>query len=121
MFDTLPQDYEVFLQWEWGRIEPYANDLTHRELTAETIDEWFADWSQLASLVIESFYRLQVRTTTHTNDEEGLARFLNYSKNIMPKVRTFEQTMKEILLASGLEPADFSIPLIYRCKPKLNV
>jgi oligoendopeptidase F len=111
MFRTLPQDCELFLEWEWDQIQPYTDDLTRRELTPETIDEWLSDWSQLAGLLTECFYRLQIRTTTHTDDDEGRSRFMNYSENIMPKARTFEQTMKELLLASGLEPDNFAIPL----------
>jgi len=111
MFKTLPQDCKEFMQWDWDQIEPYADDLTQRELSTETIDDWLTDWSQLASLMLESFYRLQIRTTTHTNDEEGQALFISYSENIMPKARGFEQKMKEKLLASGLEPDDFAIPL----------
>jgi oligoendopeptidase F len=111
MFKTLPQDCREFMDWDWEQIVPYADDLMQRELSADTIDIWLADWSRLASLITESFNRLRIRTTTHTNDEEGQARFKNYSENIMPNARTFEQRMKESLLSSGLEPEGFAIPL----------
>ena len=77
MFKTLPQDCREFMDWSWEQIAPYADDLKQRELSEDTIDVWLADWSWLASLIVESFNRLRIRTTTHTNDEEGHARFLN--------------------------------------------
>lgn len=77
----------------------------------ETIEGWLADWSLLTSLITESFNRLRIRTTTHTNDEEGQLSFQKYSENIIPKARAFEQRMKELLLASDLEPDNFTIPL----------
>jgi oligoendopeptidase F len=111
MFKALPHNCKEFMHWSWGQIEPYTDDLTQRELSADTIKSWLADWSRLASLIAESFNRLQIRTTTHTNDEDGQACFQNYSENIMPNARAFEQRMKEKLLSSGLEPDGFAIPL----------
>jgi oligoendopeptidase F len=111
MSKTLPKDCKEFMHWSWEQITPYADDLTQRELSAETIDVWLADWSWLVSLISESYYRLRIRTTTHTNDEDGHARFLNYSENIIPNALAFEQRMKEKLLSSGLEPEGFEIPL----------
>jgi oligoendopeptidase F len=111
MFKTLPKDCREFMDWSWEQIEPYADDLTQRELSAKKVDVWLADWASLASLITESFNRLRIRTTTHTNDKEGHVRFQNYSENIMPNARTFEQRMKEKLLSSDLEPDGFEIPL----------
>jgi oligoendopeptidase F len=111
MISALPNDINPFMAWSWDQIKPFADELVRRPLAAENVDAWLADWSLLASLIGESFTRLQVRTTTHTNDEAGQKRFQEYAEQVIPQAREFEQQLKEKLLASGLEPAGFSIPL----------
>ncbi|MBN1967468.1 MAG: M3 family oligoendopeptidase [Anaerolineae bacterium] len=111
MSDTLPNDVHEFMAWGWDQIKPHANRLVQAPLTEATLEDWLAGWSRLADLLYESFTRLQVRTTTHTNDEAGQARFAQYAEEVMPRFREWDQQMKEKLLASGLEPDGFSIPL----------
>ena len=111
MFKNLPQNINDFRDWTWDDIQPYADDLVNRPLAAETIGAWLADWSQITSLIAETFSRLEIRTTTHTNDHAGRERFKQYSEDIMPNVRKVEQQLIEKLLASGLEPDQFELPL----------
>ena len=111
MFKELPSDWREFSEWDWDRISPLANDLLQRELGPESLEHWLADWSLLARLVAETYSRLWIRTTTHTNDEKGKLRFQGYSEAIMPRARAFEQTMKSRLLESGLTLEGFDIPL----------
>src|SRR3990170_5016679 len=111
MFRKLPQRWDEFSEWGWERIAPYANDLIGRQVVSETLETWLADWSKLACLLTETFNRLQIRTTTHTDDEEGKARFKSYSEEVMPNSRTFEQAMRVKLLESGLEPDGLGVPL----------
>lgn len=111
MQSSLPSDPIEFSNWDWDRIAPHANELLRRRLTLSSIDGWLADWSALARLIAESFNRLQIRTTTHTNDEAGQARFRKYSEEVMPKAREFEQAMKKRLLESGLRPKGMAVPL----------
>jgi oligoendopeptidase F len=75
------------------------------------VERWLSDWSRLARLIAETFNRLYIRTTTHTADEEGHSRYRRFSEHIMPEARAFEQSMKLKLLASGLEPTAFEVPL----------
>jgi oligoendopeptidase F len=111
MFETLPHDFTRFMGWAWDEIQPYADDLVNRPLAADTVDTWLKDWSRLTKLIYETFNRLQVRTTTHTADDEGQERFKRYAENVMPKAREMDQRLKEKLLASGLEPEGFDVPL----------
>jgi len=111
MTSSLPADPIEFATWDWDRMVPHAKELLRRRLTPSSIDGWLADWSLLARLIAESFNRLYIRTTTHTNDEAGQARFRKYSEEVMPKAREFEQGMKERLLESGLRPKGMAVPL----------
>jgi oligoendopeptidase F len=111
MHSSMPTDPIEFSKWDWDQIAPHANGLLRRRLTLSSIDEWLADWSLLARLIAESFNRLYIRTTTHTNDKANHARFRKYSEEVMPKAREFEQRMKTRLLESGLRPKGMAVPL----------
>jgi oligoendopeptidase F len=111
MFTTFPQDIHLLMAWTWNQFKPYADDLLARPLTRENVGTWLTDWSTLASVIAEANNRLEIRTTTHTTDEEGQKRYSEYAENVIPLARVFDQQMKEKLLASGLEPAGFEIPL----------
>lgn len=111
MAEGLPVGWSEFAERDWEQISPIADELLQRSVTADTLEAWLSDWSRLASLIAETFTRLRIRTTTHTNDEDGRARFRRYSELVMPKARVFEQEMKLKLLASGLEPPGSAIPM----------
>ena len=111
MFDTLPTHFDDFKIWPWDQIAPYGDNLLARDLDTATVDGWLADWTQLFNLIGETRARLQVATTTNTADEEAETALKQYTENIMPRARELEQQLKEKLLASGLEPAGFEIPL----------
>ena len=111
MLKGLPDNYHDFLGWDWKEIQPFTEELLGRELSGDSVDDWLEDWTHLWSLITESYYRLMIRTTTHTDDKENIDRFHAYAEKIIEKARSFEQKMIEKLLASGIEPAHFAIPL----------
>ena len=111
MFNTLPQKLDDFMAWPWERIAPYFDDLLARDLTAETAHDWLTDWTCLSVLLEETEARLWVATTVNTADEEAEQHFHAFVEHIKPQMQTADQRVKEKLLASGLEPDGFEIPL----------
>lgn len=111
MFDTLPTTALEFMNWTWPQIEPYYDHLTTRSLSTESVHHWLLDWTRLHELIYESYTRLWVATTVDTMDAAGLKRFHTFLSEIMEKVDPAEQQLREKLLASGLQPAGFEIPL----------
>ena len=111
MFDTLPSSAETFSQWEWAQIAPYYDDLLARPLTAATVDAWLADWSALSALLDEVNVRFTIATTTNTADAESQRRYTAYLDTIDPEALAAEQRVKQTLLASGLAPTGFEVPL----------
>lgn len=111
MFSTLPPQLDDLLQWSWPQLEPYYKELAARTLTAETLTHWLSDWSRLSECVEEMGLRLYVATTVNTADEESERRFNAFLDEIAPATRAAEQKLKEKLLASGLEPEGFEVPL----------
>ena len=111
MFRSLPQTAEEITHWTLTQIEPYFGDLIDRELTVENIGEWLADWTAIASRVLEMRSRLSVANTRDTTDAEAERRYNAFLENILPFTLAADQKLKHKFLASGLEPEGFEVPV----------
>lgn len=107
----LPHDAREIFDWDWERIEPYYARLREIELNAQNVNAWLADWSQVSALVDEAYQRLSVALNQNTADAASEARYTRFSEDIYPPYQAAEQMLKEKLLASGLTPDNFAIPL----------
>jgi oligoendopeptidase F len=111
MLNSLPKTPEELVRLNWSQIEPYVDDLKAREINAENINQWLLDWSQLMDTIGEQYSRLHVGTSVNTTDEEAEQRFLSFMDNVYPQAMAADEQLKQKLLASGLEPEGFEIPL----------
>ncbi len=111
MFNTLPNDALTLMTWPWEKIQPYYADLLDRELTPARVDGFLRDWSALGRLMAEAGTRHYVAITVNTADADAQAAYETYLDTIYPAARQAEQALKRKLLDSGVEPADFAIPL----------
>lgn len=107
----LPHDARAISDWEWERLAPYYARLNAVALTAQNVNAWLADWSQLSALVDEAFQRLSAAMNQNTADPVSEARYNRFSQDVYPQYEAAEQTLKEKLLASEFVPAGFEIPL----------
>jgi oligoendopeptidase F len=111
MFEALPDSAIPFLDCSWEQIEPFYQDLLSRPLDNENIEQWLLDWTRLADLIGEVYARLSVAVTLDTADAQAEARFNAFLDQIHPQAQAADQKLKEKLLASGLEPPGFAVPL----------
>jgi oligoendopeptidase F len=111
MFEPLPASAIPCLEWSWEQFEPYYRDLLACPLEAESVERWLLDWTRLADLIGEVYARLSVAVTVDTADPEAERRFNAFLDKVHPQAQAADQQLKEKLLASGLEPAGFAIPL----------
>ncbi len=111
MLKNLPSTPEALIAWTWPEIEPHYTDLASRPLNAASVEEWLTDWTRLGEKLEEMYSRLSVATTVNTADKEAEARMNAFLDGIFPQAMAAEQKLKEKLLASGLEPKGFEIPL----------
>lgn len=111
VFALLPADVSDFLDQPWADVEPFFNDLIGRKITPETAPDWLRDWTRLVNLLAERHTRLYIATTVDTSDQEAERRYHAFLDEIFPKASAAEQQLKEALLASGIEPAGFGLPL----------
>lgn len=107
----LPQTIQDFMKWTWDDIAPYGEALLQTDLNKNNVDAWLQEWTQLSELLGERYTRLEVATTQNTEDKESEAGMMDYLRNIYPEAQKVNQKLKQKLLASGLQPAGFEIPL----------
>ena len=111
MFSALPKSTDAVKDWSWSQFEPYFQALLNRDLNAANSASWLADWTRLSELLNELRTRLYIATTVDTNDKDAESRYFAYLDNIFRPMETANQKLKEKLLASGLQPPGFEIPL----------
>lgn len=111
MLDNLPTLVPALMKWMWQDIEPYYQDLAARELNASSVDGWLKDWTALGERLSEMGARLNVATSVNTADKQAEDQYKSFLDTIYPKVEAAEQKLRMKLLASGLMPAGFELPL----------
>lgn len=111
MFTAPPKTSEEFAALSWAEIEPWYRELLEQPLTQETLSAWMAQWSDLSALVDETVWLLEIRCNQNTADEERAQRKQRFMAEVYEPLQKLEQQAKERLLASGLEPENFAIPL----------
>ncbi len=111
MKQSLPDKISASMQVEWSDFEPAAHELAEFPLDSTNLQEWLNDWSTLASKGYALYNRLYVAISLDTDDKEMENRYNRFMEDFYPNLLASEQRLKEKLLASGLEPDGFSIPL----------
>jgi oligoendopeptidase F len=111
MPEPLPSSPLAMADWPWERIEPHYADLGARSLSASTIGAWLDDWSRLQRTLGELATRLNLAYDLNMADAEAERRYFTFVEGVGPQIEAAEQRLKEMLLASGLEPEGLQIPL----------
>lgn len=111
MTKPLPTSSLEMLDWSWSDYAPYGEALLALPLTAETLDEFMTRWTELGDLASEAGSRIYADTTINTQDEKAQARFMNLIQNIQPEMSKLENELQKKLVDSGLQPANYEVPL----------
>jgi oligoendopeptidase F len=111
MFKQLPEKAQDALEWPVERYDAFFQDLIDRELTADNVHDWLADWSAVGRLAFEVYSRLHVATSVDTTDAEAEQRLKTFLESVYPALMTYNNQLNRKLLDSGLEPEGFGIPL----------
>ena len=91
-FSSLPQSAIEALEWPWKKYAPFYQDLAERQLDAETLESWMADWTQIEMLLREVQSRLYVGTTLDTGDQAAEKRFYNFLEDVYPNSQAAGRT-----------------------------
>jgi oligoendopeptidase F len=108
---TLPENGIQFLDWDWSQIEPIFQALGRRQLNESNILDWLDEWSEISKLLDERYWRLYDATTVDTSNQKAEKEFARFLDEIRPRAKTSEQSLKRILLESGLNPPGYQIAI----------
>lgn len=111
MFDTLPKTAHEAMDWDTAQFQPYFDDLQNRDVNVDNIYNWLADWSALVSLLREIQVRCVVATNVDTTDEVAEANLNRFLENVYPLLMRGQNDLNQKLLATGLTPDGFDVPL----------
>ncbi len=111
MLLDLPTETTTTLDWGWAQWRPAFDELRSTPISAANVAVWLGAWGRLNDLVSETFARLSVATTVDTTDTVAEARYQTFLTAVFPPWLAAEQDLKRALLASGLEPEGFAVPL----------
>ncbi len=111
MFTPLPETSDAFSKMAWTEIEPWYRELTSTTLSPTTLKPWLAQWSDLSALVDETLVRFEIATTTNVDDKDVAERKQRFLADVHVPIQAADQQVKEQLVASGLQPNGFAIPL----------
>jgi oligoendopeptidase F len=100
-----------FMGMSWEQIEPLFQDLLDRPLDSATVSSWLEDWTALGDRLLERYSRLNVGITRDTTDKDAEAAYMHFLEHIYQPSQAANQRLKEKLLASGLQPEGFEVPL----------
>lgn len=80
----LPEDFALTT---WDQLKPYFDDLLHRPINSvEDLKRWFADRSELESIVSEDLAWRYIRMTCYTENEGYLKSYQDFIQNIQPQI-----------------------------------
>lgn len=111
MFDNLPSDYTVALDWGWEEWKPYFIALQESELQQDTVETWLQNRDRVGRLIGEVASRIRVATTVDTNDEAAENRLRKFMSQIYPEAQKINIELDKKLVASQLAPDSIKIPL----------
>jgi len=98
---ALPASPEALAKASWDDIRPYFDALAARELDADGLESWLADWSRLEAMLTEAASRAMIRYTVDTRDKEAEADHLRFSMEILPQAEERSVALQKRLVASG--------------------
>lgn len=96
----LPED---FVLTSWGKLKPYFDDLADRPLNSmQDLRKWFADRSELESIISEDLAWRYIRMTCYTENEEYLKSYQDFIQNIQPEIAPVSDKLNRKAAASEL-------------------
>jgi oligoendopeptidase F len=89
------------LEIKWENLEPLYKELTERPInTAEELEHWLHDRSELEAALEEDFAWRYIRMTCDTTNEELLQKFQYFATEIEPKVAPYGNELNKKLVGS---------------------
>ncbi|MDX1666907.1 MAG: M3 family oligoendopeptidase, partial [Saprospiraceae bacterium] len=109
--EYLPEEFKLTV---WSRLRPYYHELFKRAVdSAEELERWILDRSELEAVVSESFSWRYIRVSADSRDERARDLYQYAVQELSPKIASFENKLNQKLVDSPfldqLDPKKYSI------------
>ncbi len=111
MSPTLPKSIDNFDYLDWESFKPFFDELSSREISAETQRQWIEDYSNVTKLAQEAFAYTYIQKTLDTNNKENEAAFVTMVKKVRPELELANKKLKDRLLEMDIEDDDMQLML----------
>ncbi len=111
MYDSLPTEASGLMNLKWADLESICDELITRNVSAQTVEQFLIDWTELSESIDEAYSRLYVATSVDTQDKVSEEKYHNFLDTIYPKIEEADQKLKTKLLNLNLEIPGFNVPL----------
>ncbi|KAA5542439.1 M3 family oligoendopeptidase [Adhaeribacter rhizoryzae] len=98
----LPTNFTVT---DWAALEPYLENLKTREInSADDLEQWLLDRSELESVIAEDMGWRYIRMTIDTQDEAATEAFQYFVNEIEPNIAPYDHAFNQKLVDSPYLP-----------------
>lgn len=111
-FTPLPMDIQDFQAGSWKDLEPWFVELMAADLTAESLADFLRQVSDLDECTQENANRLHVAAQCDSADPAKERAWLDYQRELGPRVDQAYDALNRKLLASGLSAPGMERPLM---------
>ena len=105
----------------WDEFGPRYKELEERPLTAENVQTWLHDWSDLDKDVMEALTHLMRARDEDATNEEAQKAYLDFVTDVYPKVQVAAQTLTQRLLEVDFEPPSGQRELLRRLRNEADL
>src|SRR4051812_48703762 len=87
---------------DWTQVAPLFDRLEEAApqcATAEALEAWLVDWSELSSAIDEEANRRSIAMTCHTDDVEAEQAYLHFIEHVEPAVKPRQFALEKLLVA----------------------
>ena len=117
---------EHFTVTSWAELKPFFDLLLDREIdSADALKKWFADRSELESVIGEDMAWRYIRMTCYTDNQDYLKAYQDFIQNIQPEIAPVSDQLNKKAAASpylsALEPEPGFDILIRGLKKEIEI
>ena len=97
--EFLPDDFKITT---WAKLKPYYDELLKRPvLSAEDLEKWLRDRSELEAVISEEFGWRYIRLSQNSEDTNATEMYQYAVQELMPRITVVEDQLNRLLVNSS--------------------
>ncbi|MFQ5855837.1 MAG: M3 family oligoendopeptidase [Anaerolineae bacterium] len=107
---------------DWSTIQPHVDALLATDLSLDNVEAWLQGWSDLTTVLRETYTQIYREVSENTADKEAEKRFLVLVEQILPQAKIADQALKNKLLAvEDYTPSNDTVMMMKRFRTEASI